>query len=53
MAFLKPFQEATLALEKLKEPTDHRVMFFKQYLLSHCKIDTANIVVKEREAETR
>ncbi|PTQ37542.1 hypothetical protein MARPO_0056s0021, partial [Marchantia polymorpha] len=49
IAFLVPFQEATLALEMFAEPTIHRVLYFWQNLLKHCQVGAADITTKEKD----
>ncbi|BBN02288.1 hypothetical protein Mp_2g14090 [Marchantia polymorpha subsp. ruderalis] len=49
IAFLVPFQEATLALEMFAEPTIHRVLYFRQNLLKHCQVVAADITTKEKD----
>ncbi|BBN07431.1 hypothetical protein Mp_4g03790 [Marchantia polymorpha subsp. ruderalis] len=49
IAFLVPFQEATLALEMFAEPTIHRELYFRQNLLKHCQVVAADITTKEKD----
>lgn len=49
ITFLEPFQEATLALEVFKQPTLHRVLYFRQSLLTHCEVVREDIAVKNKD----
>jgi hAT family C-terminal dimerisation region len=48
ITFLRDFELATLALEKFKEPTLHRVVYWRHRLLSHLEVVYEDVVEGEK-----
>jgi hypothetical protein len=44
IAFLAPFQQATLALEKFKHPTLHKVLWWCHVILGHLRLVLSDVV---------
>ncbi len=44
IAFFAPFQQATLALEKFKHPTLHKVMWWRHVILGHLRLILNDVV---------
>jgi len=52
IAFLAPFQQATLALEKFKHPTLHKVMWWRHVILGHLRLVLSDVVDEDGNVTT-
>jgi hypothetical protein len=52
IVFLAPFQQATLALEKFKHPTLHKVMWWHHVILGHLRLVLSDVVDKDGNVTT-
>jgi hypothetical protein len=44
IAFLAPFQQATLAFEKFKHPTLHKVVWWRHVIMGHLRLVLSDVV---------
>jgi len=52
IAFLAPFQQATLALEKFKHPTLHKIVWWRHVILGHLRLVLSDVVDKDGNVTT-
>ncbi len=52
IAFLAPFQQATLALEKFKHPTLHKVVWWRHVILGHLRLVLSDVVDEDGNVTT-
>jgi len=52
IAFLAPFQQATLALEKFKHPTLHKVVWWRHVILGHLRLILNDVVDEDGNVTT-
>jgi len=52
IAFLAPFQQATLALEKFKHPTLHKVMWWRHVIMGHLRLVLSDVVDEDGNVTT-
>jgi hypothetical protein len=52
ITFLAPFQQATLALEKFKHPTLHKVVWWRHVILGHLRLILSDVVDEDGNVTT-
>jgi hypothetical protein len=52
IAFLAPFQQATLAFEKFKHPTLHKVVWWRHVILGHLRLVLSDVVDEDGNVMT-
>jgi hypothetical protein len=52
IAFLAPFQQATLAFEKFKHPTLHKVVWWRHVIMGHLRLVLSDVVDEDGNVTT-